>query len=174
MPKIFLIFFFLILTNFSYATEKIFYLDVNFLLSESKVGKYVNSNLKNISDNNNKIFKNFEAELKSDEEKLLTQQNILKKEDYDKKLTDLKNKFKSYQEQKKIKVNELSQLRNNAGNIILKNINEIVTEYSKNNSISLIIQKNSIIIGKSELDVTNDILELLNKKITKLELKNDK
>ena len=45
-----------------------------------------------------------------------------------------------------------------------------MTEYTKKNSISLVITKQSIIIGKTELDVTNDILELLNKKITKLEL----
>ena len=45
-----------------------------------------------------------------------------------------------------------------------------MTEYSKKNSISLVITKQSIIIGKTELDVTNDILKLLNKKITKLEL----
>ena len=171
MKKIFLIFFLIIFNNFSYAEEKIVYLDINYLLSESEVGKYVNSNLKRIADENNKIFKNFEKELKSDEEKLLTQQNILKKEDYEKKISELRNKFKSYQDNKKSKNKELNQLRNNAGNIILKSINEIMNEYSKNNSISLVIQKQSIIIGKSELDVTNDILELLNKKITKLELK---
>ena len=149
MKKINLIFFFIILTNFAYAEGKVVYLDVNYLLSESAVGKYVNSNLKKISDDNNEVYKNFEAELKSDEEKLLTQQNILKKEDYEKKI---------------------SELRNKAGNKILKSINEIMTEYSKKNSISLVITKQSIIIGKTELDVTNDILELLNKKITKLEL----
>jgi len=171
MKKVNLIIFFLALYSFSYAEEKVVYLDVNYLLTESKVGIYVNSNLKKISDENNKVFKNFEAELKSDEEKLLTQQNILKKEDYDKKISELRNKFKSYQEKKNNKNKDLSLLRNNAGNVILKNINEIMTEYSKNNSISLVIQKQSIIIGKTELDVTNDILELLNKKISKLELK---
>ena len=159
MKKLYFIFFFLVLSNFSYADDKVVYLNVNYLLSESEVGKYVNSNLKKISDNNNKVFKNFEDELKSDEEKLLTQQNILKKEDYDKKLSELRSKFISYQDEKKVKTKELNLLRNNAGNIILKNINEILTEYSKNNSISLIIQKQSIIIGKTELDVTNDILE---------------
>ena len=171
MKKLYLIIFFIVSSSYSYAEEKVVYLDVNYLLSESKVGIYVNSNLKKISDENNKLFKNFEAELKSDEENLLTQQNILKKKDYDKKISELRNKFKSYQEKKNNKNKDLSLLRNNAGNVILKNINEIMTEYSKNNSISLVIQKQSIIIGKSELDVTNDILELLNKKISKLELK---
>ena len=170
MKKINLIFFFIILTNFAYSEDKVVYLDVNLLLSESEVGKYVNSNLKKISDDNNEVYKNFEAELKSDEEKLLTQQNILKKEDYEKKISELRNKFKSYQDRKNKKNKELNLLRNNAGNKILKNINEIMTEYSKKNSISLVITKQSIIIGKTELDVTNDILELLNKKITKLEL----
>ena len=140
------------------------------MLSESEVGKYVNTNLKKISDENNKVFKNFETDLKSDEDKLLTQQNILKKEDYDKKISELRNKFKSYQEKKNNKNKELNLLRNKAGNKILKSINEIMTEYSKNNSISLVITKQSIIIGKTELDVTNDILKLLNKKITKIEL----
>ena len=170
MKKINLIFFFIILTNFAYAEDKVVYLDVNLLLSESEVGKYVNSNLKKISDDNNEEYKKFEAELKSDEEKLLTQQNILKKEDYEKKISELRNKFKSYQEKKNNKNKELNLLRNNAGTKILKSINEIMTEYSKKNSISLVITKQSIIIGKTELDVTNDILELLNKKITKLEL----
>ena len=170
MKKINLIFFFIILTNFAYSEDKVVYLDVNLLLSESEVGKYVNSNLKKISDDNNEEYKKFEAELKSDEEKLLTQQNILKKEDYEKKISELRNKFKSYQEKKNNKNKELNLLRNNAGNKILKSINEIMTEYTKKNSISLVITKQSIIIGKTELDVTNDILKLLNKKITKLEL----
>ena len=171
MPKLILVVFFFFFNNLLYAENKIVYLDVNYLLSQSEVGKYINSNLKKISDENNKEFKKIEDEMKSDEEKLLTQQNILKKEDYDNKLSDLKKKFNSYQEKKKIKNSELNSLRNNAGNIILKNINEILSEYSINNSISLIVQKNSVIIGKTELDVTNDILKLLNKKITKLELK---
>ena len=170
MKKINLIFFFIILTNFAYSEDKVVYLDVNLLLSESEVGKYVNSNLKKISDDNNEEYKKFEADLKSDEEKLLTQQNILKKEDYEKKISELRNKFKLYQEKKNSKNKELNSIRNKAGNKILKSINEIMTEYSKNNSISLVITKQSIIIGKTELDVTNDILELLNKKITKLEL----
>ena len=38
------------------------------------------------------------------------------------------------------------------------------------NSISMIVEKKSIIIGKSELNITNDILDLLNKKIKNIDL----
>ena len=65
---------------------------------------------------------------------------------------------------------QLTQLRNKAGNEILKHINEILTKYSKNKSISLIIEKKNVVIGKTDLDVTSDILSLLNKKVKKIEL----
>jgi len=171
MYKFILIFFFIIFTNHSYAEDKIVYLDVNYLLTKSEVGKYVNENLKKINEKNNEEFQKLEIEIKSYEKKLLSQQNILKKEDYDNKISELRNKFKSYQEKKQIKQNELNKLTNNLGNEILKNINEILTEYSKNNSISLVIEKKNIVIGKTEFDVTNDILILLNKKIKKIEFK---
>ena len=47
----------------------------------------------------------------------------------------------------------------------------ILTEYSSTNSISIVIQKKNIIIGKNELDITNDIMSILNKKIKKVDLK---
>ena len=41
----------------------------------------------------------------------------------------------------------------------------IVVDYSSDNSISFILPKQSIIIGKSEFDITQNIIEVLNKKI---------
>ena len=65
---------------------------------------------------------------------------------------------------------QLNKLKDESAKLILKNINEIISEYSAQNSISMIVEKKSIIIGKSELNITNDILDLLNKKIKKIDL----
>ena len=78
-------------------------------------------------------------------------------------LNHIKNKEKK-------KNSELSQLRNKVVNEILKHINEILTKYSQDKSISLIIEKKNVVIGKTDLDVTSDILSLLNKKVKKIEL----
>ena len=171
MKKILLAFFFIIFSYNSYAQEKIVYLDTNYLLSQSEVGKYVNSKLKVINDKNNEEFKKIELSIKSSEENLLKQKNILKKEDYEIKVLDLQKKFHSYQEERKNKNAELNKLRNNAGNKILNHINEILTNYSQDKSISLIIEKKNVVIGKTDLDVTSEVLSLLNKKIKKIELK---
>ena len=49
-------------------------------------------------------------------------------------------------------------------------INPILAEYSTEKSISIIIQKKNIVLGKSDLDITNDILKIVDKKIKTIKL----
>jgi len=153
-----------------FAQEKVVYLDVNKLLNESDAGKYINNELNKINNSNIEEFKKIETSMKSDEEKLLKQKNILKSEEFNNKVNELRDKYKSYQDLKNNKNSEINKLRLNAGNKILKIVNEILSKYSKENEISLIIDKKNIIIGKTQLDVTSEILSLLNKKINKVEI----
>ena len=171
MKKYIILFFLLIFQSYSNAEEKIFYLDVNFLLAESEAGKFINTELQNINNKNIEEYKKIENSIKNEEEKLLKQKNILKEEEFSAKANKLREKYNSYQDLKKSKNNDLNKLRNNAGNKILKIINEILSEYSLKNNISLVVEKKNIIIGKTELDITQDILKLLNNKIKKVELK---
>ena len=173
MKKYFVLLFFLIFCSNTYAQQKIVYLDVNFIIAESEAGKYINEELKKINKKNIEEFKTIENEIKSDEDNLLKQKNIIKEEEFEKKAIILREKFKSYQELKKNKNNDLKKIRDKAGNEILKIINDILSKYSTENKISLIMEKNNIIIGKSELDISNTILKLLNDKIKKVEITND-
>ena len=52
--------------------------------------------------------------------------------------------------------------------LFLNKITKVLAEYSDENSIDLIIQKKNIIIGKKELDITQDFLDIVNKKIKKI------
>ena len=139
MKKYYLLFFFLIFHTNLFAEEKFFYLDVNLLLSESEAGKFINNELQIINNKNIEEFKKIESSIKTEEEKLLKQKNILKEDEFNFKLKKLREKYKSYQDLKKKKNNELKKLRDNAGNQILKIINEILTQYSA--KISFIIFK---------------------------------
>ncbi len=170
MKKYYLLFFFIIFHTNLFAEEKIFYLDVNFLLSESEAGKFINNELQIINNKNIEEFKKIENSIKTEEEKLLKQKNILKEDEFNNKINKLREKYKSYQELKNTKNNDLKILRDKSGNQILKIINEILAEYSTKNKISLIIEKKNIVIGKTELDITKNILVLLNDKIKKVEL----
>jgi len=170
MKKVFIIFFLFFFTNV-FAEDKIVYLDVNRLLNESDVGKYLNTELNKINKSNIEEFKKIENSIKSEEDKILTQKNILKTDEYNLKVNELRDKYISYQELKNSKNEEITKIRNDTASKILKIVNEILSKYSAEKEISLIIEKKNIVIGKTQLDVTNEILELLNKKITKVEIK---
>ena len=171
MKKIFFIIFFLTFSTNIFAQDKIVYLDVNRLLNESEAGKYLNSELNKINNSNIEEFKKIENTIKSEEEKILKQKNILKTEEFNSKVDELRDKYKSYQDLKNNKNEEINKIRNDAGSKILKIVNEILSDYSTDKEISLIIEKKNIVIGKTQLDITDDILKLLNKKITKIEIK---
>ena len=171
MKKYYFLFLFLFFYTNSFAEEKIVYLDINFLLIESEAGKYINSELKKINDSNIIELKKIENSIKNEEVKLLKQKNILKDDEFNSKVNLLREKYKSYQELENTKNNDLKTLRDNAAKQLLKIINEILSEYSTKNKISLIMEKKNIVIGKTELDITKNILALLNTKIKKVELK---
>ena len=45
-----------------------------------------------------------------------------------------------------------------------------MADYSKENSIDIIFQKKNIVIGKKTLDITEDIVNILNAKVKKIEI----
>ena len=170
MKKKLLLFFLLFFTTTLYAENKVLYLDINFILNNSAAGKFLNSEINTINSKNIEEFKKIENLIKSEDEKLSKQKNIIKEDEYNAKIIELRSKYKTFQESVKKKNNDLNKIRENGANQILVVINDLLTEYSSKNNISLIVDKKNIIIGKTELDVTNIILDLLNKKIKKVDL----
>ena len=53
---------------------------------------------------------------------------------------------------------------------MINKLTPILEEYSKKNSIRIIVQKKNIVMGKKEDDITNDILELVNQNVKKIKL----
>ena len=53
-------------------------------------------------------------------------------------------------------------------NLLLKKINPIISNYVENNSITIVLPKKMIIIGKKDLDITKQILEALDKSVQKI------
>ena len=45
----------------------------------------------------------------------------------------------------------------------MKDINPLIQEYMKDNSIDLVLEKNNIFIGNKNKEITNDIINLIDK-----------
>ena len=137
---------------------------------QSKSGKSITTQLEKLHKNNITIFKQKEEELKNKETSIVSQKNVFSKEEFEKKINLLRKEANEYRIKRRDLINSLTKKRVDAQNKLIKTINPILADYSKKNSISMIIQKKNIIIGKSELEITDVILEMLDKSLKTIDL----
>ena len=150
------------------ANEKIAYFDIDFVLNNTIKGKSIIENLNNLNKKNLNDLKTKEKELDKEKNEINKLQETLSSDELNKKINSFKNKVKIYQNDKDLKIKNLKQLKNKEINIFIKEISPIIEEYMKENYISLLIDKNSIFIANQKYDITDEIVELIDKK-----LKND-
>ena len=155
-----LIFFYLI--GNAFAIEKIVYLDLDYILSNSNKGKNILSDLDKKNNENIKILKSKEEILKTEEENLLKQKNIISNEAYNEKVKNLKNKVKIFRSEKNQLVTEFKKNKENKINDFIKIVDNILGEYVKANSIDLVLNKKDIIMGKNSFNITEEILKKVN------------
>ena len=170
LVKIFVIIIFLFCNNLSYAENLIVYIDMEKILNESKSGISINKQLEKIHKMNIKEFKKIEDELKKKEESIIAQKNILSKEDYTKKIKILRDNANSYRKNRQEKINLLTKKRMESSSKLLSIINPILSDYSKVNNISIILQKKNVVLAKTDLNITNKIIDILNSKIESINL----
>ena len=166
-----LIIFFIFFSKPSIPQEnKTVYLDLNMIMANSNAGKSINSQLETNHKKNIANFQKLEEALKNEEAKIISQKTVISKEDFEKKIMNLRDKANKYRKERNDSINNLNNQRLDATQKMITLIRPILSEYSDNNSISLIIQKRNIIIGKTSLDITDDILKIVDEKIEKISL----
>ena len=156
--------------NFSLlkADELISYVDMDLLMNSSEAGKSISMQLTSIHKETTTELKKIEEELQKEESDLINQKNVISNEEFEKKLSLLRNKASDYQKQRKKFNDSINKKRLDATSELVSLIQPILAEYANNNSISIIFQKKNIIIGKTELDITEDILKILNENHKKI------
>ena len=146
-----------------FANEKIAFIDLNFVYSNSKIGKKMIKEIENKKKEINKDFKDFQSKLNKEKEKIIAQKNVLSEDEYKKKIISLEDDLKKYNEIISKKNKDLIDYQNKNKNEFVKKLQSTLQKYATENSISMILRKEQILIGSNQLDVTKDVLELVNK-----------
>ena len=171
LVKFFVVTFFLLVCTYSFAEQKIVVLDMKHVLNLSKAGKDAQDFLKKSFTDNQKKFADIEQNLKKEEIDLLEKKTILSKEEYTKKTDTLRKKVIDYQSQRRASLDKIATQRARAREVLLKAIDPILNTYIKENNISLVIDKKDMLGGNPEYDITQTIVEKLNKELPSLNLK---
>jgi outer membrane protein len=161
---ILVILFFFNVTTFAYGNNVV-YIDMSYILSNSIKGKSILEELESKNKSNIKELESKEKILKDLEKNISNQKNILSKEEFEKKVNELQGKVMIFRKDKNKLVQEFNDLKNNAIQSFMKNVEPIVSDYMQKNSINIVLAKKDVIIGKKNLDITNEILEIVDKNI---------
>ena len=162
-----------LLLLFSLQTKlfsEIRYVDFKYVLNESKAGKKAQDYLKKKLENGAKDLKNKEKEIQDEEKKIIQQKKLISAEEYKKQVTKLREKVSSLQTQRNELLDSVAKQRSKARTELLKNLNPIIQDYMKEKRIRLVLEKKSILLADESLNITDEITDLLNKKLKSIKL----
>ena len=161
----------LTITKFSIVNATIVFVDLDKIVSISNAGKSIIDQLEALNKDTINDFKKTEKKLKDKEIKLITQKNILSSSEYEKNIISLRSEIDSYSNERKKIIKKINKLKIENTNKLLQQVNQVLIKYSEENSISIILQKKYIITGKTNLDISDDILKLVNKNVKEFKIK---
>ena len=150
------------------ADEKIAFIDLNFIMNNSVAGKSIITFIDNVSKEKNNDFKVIENEIKKDENELISKKNIIEESIYIKKVNEIRIRINDYKLERQKFNKNLNEKKIKYKNSLLEKLNPIISNYVEQNSITVVLPKKMIIIGKKDLDITRQILEMLDKSIKKI------
>ena len=140
-------------------------IDLDYVFKNSNVGKKISetsiSKKEALIKEKNKI----EAKLEKQKNDIMSKKNVLDKKEFEAKVISHQKEVKDYQ----IKMN--NDLKKVNDEFIKKNIefkkkvDQLLIEYSKENNIDLIVSKDSVVLSNTKIDMTKQILEIVNNKI---------
>ena len=150
MKKILLIF--IIFFNFEHsaADNKIAYIDIDYILNNSIVGKTITDHIQKIKEKKDKELESIEKQLSEKENDIAKQKNIIEKSDFEKKIENLKKEINEYRKKKILAKKDINKKKLDYTKKVLVVLDPIISKYVEDNSINIVFPKKNIIIAKKK------------------------
>ena len=168
MKKFLIVIIFVLLSKTYSLAEVPYFLDFKMILNESTAGKKRKLVLKKLENGFNQIKK--EKKKYWMKKKTNPAKKIISNEEYKKKLSSLRERVSSIQKERTTLLQNVANQRAKAKKTLLENLNPIVKDYMKEKKIRMVVDKKSILLADENLDITQEIINQLNKKLKSIKL----
>ena len=159
------------LNNTGVADTKIAFIDIDKIMSTSKSGSSILKQLRELNDKNIKYLQKEQKIIKDKENKIISQKNILSNEEYTSSVNKIRLEIDNYNKNKTKIISDFNKLKSTNTNKLLSLITPILTKYSEEKSLSVIFRKKDILIGKIELDISDEIIIIIDNEIKEFKIK---
>ena len=163
--KIFILVFFVSASN---ANENIRFININYIVKNSEAGKALNKIIENKSKKITSELNDLGKKIEEKKNKIISQKNILKKEEYEKLVKTYEDEVKNFNNIRIKKNEDFNKYRIKSQKKIIEALNPLITAFLKKESVQILLQKEQIIFGDKELDITEEILKIFNDKHKKI------
>ena len=164
-----IIFFNLAFPTISFS-DNAYFIDFKKVLNQSDAGKKAQDFLKKKFESESKKFKKQEENLKKEEKELIAKKKLITNEEYLKKVKELRKRVSDLQKAKSDSLNNIAKLRSDAKNKLEDALNPIIKKYMEDNNIRIVIDKKAVLLGDTKLEITSQIIEILNKELKSLKI----
>jgi len=147
-----------------------YFIDFNKVLNNSKAGAEAQKKLKKKIEDETNRFKKVEEDIRKEETKIISQKKSITNEEYKEKVGELRQKVADLQKNKKASFVKIAKARNDAKSTLLKSVNPIIKKYMQEKKIQLVIDKKSVLVGDSDLEITDQIIGILNKELSSIKI----
>ena len=166
-----ILFIFLVFINQVFSDQKIAFIDMDKIISTSKSGYSILRQLTDLNNKNLKLLKNEEKKFQEKEKKLISQKNVISETDFQIKVNELKSEIKIYNQNRKKMLADFNKLKIDNTNNLLKLINPILVKFSNDKEIAIILQKKDLVVAKTHLDITDEVIKIINSEVKEFKIK---
>ena len=170
MKKLILISIFLLTYSFNSFADNSYFLNYAKVLNSSKPGAAAQKKLQEKFQSESKKFNELEKKIRKEESEIINQKKILSAEDYQKKVEALRKKVSNLQKNKQTSFNSIAKSRSEAKELLIKAVNPILKKYMEDNNIRVVLDKKIIILGDTHLEITEQIIAILNKELPSIKI----
>lgn len=173
MLKIILVVFLLvgIVPNISHAQDiRIAVVDVERIISVSKAGKSIQKQLTDRRESFQKEFSARENNLVNSEKNLIEQKKSISPEEFATKRKGFEKQLLETQSLFQKRRNSLDKGLGSALSELRKSIIQVAAEVAEEGKYQVLLRRDSVVIVQKEMDVTDQVLARLNKKVQSIKL----
>lgn len=154
----------------NYPNTSVGVLDLNKVLLEAKAAKKASEEIDQIAKDIESQVSLSDEEMVMEQNKLIEAQSIMAPEAYEEKLKEYENKVREYNVNRQQKLLSIDLLIEKSRNEILDNLKPILENISEERGITILLEKNSVLLNAEAMDLTELVIKQLNKALPKIEI----
>ena len=156
-----------------YPNTSIGVIDINKILAEANAAVEAAEEIEKIAIEIENEIKSSDEEIIKEQNLLIESQSIMAPEAFEAKRIEYENKIQSYNSERQAKLMKIDELIAISRNEILSAIKPILEEVSNEKGITIILEKTSIMLNAEKMDITNEVLKKLNNSLPTIKVSRD-